>query len=174
MKLIILDRDGVINYDSVGYIKSPDEWQAIPGSLEAIATLTQANYTISVATNQSGIGRGYYDVATLDAIHAKMYQQVAQFGGHIDSLFYCPHIDADQCDCRKPKPGLLNQIAKHYHCTLEGIPLIGDSPRDIEAALAVGAAPILVNTGYKQHWTDDNRPDNIPVFTNLEQAVRSL
>ncbi len=145
--LIILDRDGVINEDSADYIKSPDEWQAIPGSLAAIATLCRAGYTVAIATNQSGLGRQYYDATTLHRIHQKMQAQVQAQGGFIDAIFYCPHIPSDNCFCRKPKPGLLHQIAQHYNCSLNQIPFVGDSARDIEAAIAVNCIPILVKTG---------------------------
>lgn len=147
MKLIILDRDGVINYDSEAYIKSPDEWVPIPGSLEAIASLTQAGYTISVATNQSGVARGYYDLATLEKIHQKMHEMVSDAGGRIDSVFLCPHGPEENCVCRKPKAGLFKQIAAHYRIELTDIPAVGDSLRDIQAAQAVGCQCYLVLTG---------------------------
>ncbi|MGE3319326.1 MAG: D-glycero-beta-D-manno-heptose 1,7-bisphosphate 7-phosphatase [Candidatus Berkiella sp.] len=147
MKLIILDRDGVINEDSPAYIKSADEWHPIPNSLAAIALLNRLGYTVSVATNQSGLARGYYDLATLDAIHDKMHQAVKQAGGTIDSLFYCPHVAEDNCACRKPKPGLLHQIAKHYEVSLDNVHYVGDSYRDLEAGITAGATPILVLTG---------------------------
>lgn len=147
MKLVILDRDGVINHDSTEYIKSPDEWHALPGSLMGIAELTQAGYTVTVATNQSGIARGLYDEATLAAIHAKMHDQVKAEGGHIDSIFYCPHGPWDECDCRKPAAGMFHQIAAHYECNLQGIPVVGDSYRDLEAGMSVGCTPWLVMTG---------------------------
>ena len=112
MKLVILDRDGVINHDSASYIKSPDEWKPIPGSLEAIARLTQSGYSVVVATNQSGIGRGLFEMATLNAIHDKMHRALAQLGGRIDALFYCPHAADAKCDCRKPKPGMIEEIGR--------------------------------------------------------------
>ena len=147
MKLIILDRDGVINYDSDDYIKSPEEWSPIPGSLEAIARLTRAGYRIVVATNQSGVGRGLYDLETLQRINDKMNHAVAAEGGAIEAIFFCPHTPEDHCDCRKPKPGLLRDIAASLQVDLKGVPAIGDSLRDIQAAQAVGARPILVRTG---------------------------
>lgn len=146
-KLIILDRDGVINHDSDHYIKSPDEWIPIPGSLEAIAKLSQAGYQIAVATNQSGIGRGLYDTDTLNAIHQKLHQLLGKVGGYIDAIFFCPHVDSDQCDCRKPLPGLMQQIAKRYNVSLIGVPIVGDSVRDLVAGVALGAEPHLVLTG---------------------------
>jgi len=148
MKLIILDRDGVINYDSDQYIKYPEEWLPIPGSLEAIASLKKAGYTIAVASNQSGIGRGLYDVAMLDAMHQKMQRLLADVGGSIDAIFYCPHHPDDGCDCRKPQPGLLLKIAKQFNCDLTNVPYVGDKCSDIAVARVVGCQPVLVKTGY--------------------------
>ena len=145
--VIILDRDGVINEDSDAYIKSPDEWVPIPGSLEAMAQLTQAGYRIAVCTNQSGLARGYYDLATLDAMHAKLRALLTPLGGRVDALFYCPHGPDDRCACRKPLPGMFHQVAERFGIELEGVPAVGDSLRDLQAAQAVGAAPILVRTG---------------------------
>jgi len=147
MKLIILDRDGVINQDSDQFIKSPDEWKPIPGSLEAVARLNQAGYRVVVATNQSGIGRNLFDMATLNAIHDRMHRAVGQTGGRIDAVFYCPHAADSTCTCRKPKPGMLEDIAQRFNVSLEGVPAVGDSPRDLAAAAAVRAIPILVRTG---------------------------
>ena len=146
-KLIILDRDGVINRDTKDYIKHADEWLPLPGSLEAIALFTQAGYKIAIATNQSGIAQGLYDEATLDAIHAKLRTCAKAYNGIIDSIFYCPHTDANQCLCRKPKTGLLEQISQHYHMDLQGTPFVGDSWRDLEAGLKMGCQPVLVRTG---------------------------
>jgi len=147
MKLVILDRDGVINEDSKEFIKTPAEWHALPGSLEAIARLTAAGFTLTVATNQSGVGRGLLDEATLTAIHRRMIDAVTTAGGRIEAIHYCPHRPEDQCDCRKPQPGLLREIAARFHTSLRAVPVIGDSERDIEAARRVGARPILVLTG---------------------------
>ena len=147
MKLVILDRDGTINQDSDQYIKSPAEWKPIPGSLEAIARLTQGGWRVVVATNQSGIARGLFDMATLNAIHAEMHRAVGQRGGRIDAVFFCPHAADSNCECRKPKPGLLREIAARLEVELEGVPMIGDSLRDLEAAAAAGAKPWLVLTG---------------------------
>ena len=130
MKLVILDRDGVINQDSVSYIGSPDEWQPLPGSLEAIAKLTQAGYHVVVATNQSAVGRGLLEMATLNAIHDKMHRAVGQAGGRIDAVFYCPHGQDANCQCRKPKPGLLEDIGRRFNTNLNGVPLVGDGLRD--------------------------------------------
>ncbi|MEO8145043.1 MAG: D-glycero-beta-D-manno-heptose 1,7-bisphosphate 7-phosphatase [Betaproteobacteria bacterium] len=147
MKLVILDRDGTINQDSDQYIKSPLEWKPIPGSLEAIARLTQGGWRIVVATNQSGIARGLFDMSTLNAIHAEMHRAVGQAGGRIDAVFFCPHAADSHCACRKPKPGLLREIGSRFDVDLKGVPMIGDSLRDVEAAAAVGAQPYLVLTG---------------------------
>ena len=147
MKLIILDRDGVINFDSDQYIKSPDEWQPIPGSMDAIARLTQNGWRIVVATNQAGIGRGLFDMATLNAMHSKMHRAVNQAGGRIEAVFYCPDTDASKSFCRKPNPGMLLAISERYNVSLEEVPMVGDSLRDLQAAEAAGAQPMLVMTG---------------------------
>ena len=147
MKLVILDRDGTINQDSDNYIKSPLEWKPIPGSLEAIARLTQGGWRCVVATNQSGIARGLFDMATLNAIHAEMHRAVNQAGGRIEAIFFCPHAADSNCECRKPKPGLLLDISRRLDVELAGVPMVGDALRDLEAAVAAGAKPYLVLTG---------------------------
>ena len=147
MKLVVLDRDGTINQDSDQYIKSPAEWRPIPGSLEAIARLTQNGWRVVVATNQSGIARGLFDMSTLNAIHGEMHRTVGQAGGRIDAIFFCPHAADSNCECRKPKPGLLREIGARFGVELEGVPMIGDSLRDVAAATAAGAQPWLVLTG---------------------------
>lgn len=176
MKLIILDRDGVINEDSDDYIKTVDEFIPIPGSLEAIGKLTGAGYTIAVATNQSGIARGYYDLATLQAMHAKLAHLLLPYHGYIDKFFICPHGPDDNCDCRKPKSGLFAQIAAHYQLNLSGVPAIGDSFRDIQAAQPFGARTILVRTGKGRRtlakYADELR--NTPVYDNLLAVVNHL
>jgi D-glycero-D-manno-heptose 1,7-bisphosphate phosphatase len=172
MRLLILDRDGVINYDSDDYIKSPEEWQPIPGSLSAIARLKQAGFTIAIASNQSGIARGYYTIATLNAIHQKMQQALQVYDARIDAIFYCPHGPNDHCNCRKPKPGLLLQIADHFQTPLTGVPFIGDSLRDLQAAQAVGCQPIFVQTG--KPIEDETLLQNIPCYTNLAAASDAL
>jgi D-glycero-D-manno-heptose 1,7-bisphosphate phosphatase len=175
MKLVILDRDGVINHDSAAYIKSPEEWKPIPGSLEAIALLSQAGYRVLVATNQSGVGRGLFEMATLNAIHDKMHRALGLAGGRIDGIFYCPHSYDAGCNCRKPKPGMLEEIAHRFGVSLEGVPLIGDSLRDLQAAVAVGAQPILVLTGKgKKTRKDGDLPEGTVVYDDLAAAVRSL
>jgi D-glycero-D-manno-heptose 1,7-bisphosphate phosphatase len=147
MKLVILDRDGVINFDSDHYIKSTDEWRPIPGSIEAIARLTQTGHHVVVATNQSGVGRGLFDMATLNAMHAKMHRLVSQCGGRIDAVFYCPDTDLSQSLCRKPMPGMFHAIAERFNTPLNGVPAIGDALRDLQAAHSAGAKPMLVLTG---------------------------
>ena len=175
MKLIILDRDGVINYDSAEFIKKPQEWRPIPGSLEAIARLNQACYRVVVATNQSGVGRGLLDMATLGAIHDKMHKALAQFGGRIDAVFYCPHAQDANCSCRKPKPGLLEDIARRFNVDLAGVPCIGDSLRDLQAAAQAGATPILVLTGKgRQTVAAERLPTNTPIYADLSEAVKSI
>ena len=147
VSLVILDRDGVINHDSDDYIKSPDEWQPLPGSLEAIARLCRADYTVVVATNQAGVGRGLFSLEMLTRIHRKMASSIRDKGGRLDSVFFCPHSPADQCGCRKPKPGMLLEISDRLSIGLSGVPFVGDSLRDLEAAAAAGAMPVLVKTG---------------------------
>lgn len=147
MRLVILDRDGVINKESEAFIKTPEEWIPLPGSLEAIARLYKNGYTVVVASNQSGVARHLLSLDTLAAIHGRMKREVEAAGGKIDSIFFCPHGPGDGCDCRKPRPGLLKQIAQRYHMSLKGLPMIGDSERDLQAARAVGGRPILVKTG---------------------------
>jgi D-glycero-D-manno-heptose 1,7-bisphosphate phosphatase len=160
MKLIVLDRDGTINVDSDQFIKSPAEWKPIRGSLEGIARLTQADWRIVVATNQSGLRAACFGIATLHAIHDAMHRAVAHAGGRIDAIFFCPHAEVDECQCRKPKPGLLLEIAGRMNVELSDVPVVGDALRDLQAAAAVGAKPILVLTGKGRRRTTraDCRP----------------
>ena len=175
MKLVILDRDGVINHDSDQYIKSPAEWRPIAGSIEAIARLNQNGYRIAVATNQAGIGRGLFDMATLNAINDKMMELVFRQGGRIDALFFCPHTAAEDCNCRKPRTGMLEEIAARFHTELKGVPFVGDSLKDLQAAEAVGGQPILVLTGKGEKTrTDAGMPKKTLVFENLAEASRHL
>ena len=175
MKLVILDRDGVINEDSDEYIKSPAEWRPLRGSLEAIARLHQAGWHVVVATNQSGIARKLFDLDTLARIHETMHRQVRNSGGQIDAVFFCPHGPDDHCSCRKPAPGMLNDIARRLHIELNGVPAIGDSLRDIQAARAAGACPILVKTGKGSRVVlDPDLDSTVPVFNDLYSAVDSL
>lgn len=147
MPLIILDRDGVINHESNEYIKSPDEWQALPGSLEAIARLHQAGYQVIIATNQSGIARGLFDLPMLERIHAKLLREVEAAGGKISAIFFCPHHPNDGCDCRKPQPGMFQRIREKYAADLSGAFFVGDSLTDLQAAKNAGCQPLLVLTG---------------------------
>jgi D-glycero-D-manno-heptose 1,7-bisphosphate phosphatase len=171
-KLVILDRDGVINYDSDAYIKSVDEWRPLPGSLEAIARLSQAGFTVAVATNQSGVARGYYDLAELDAMHDKMQSLLGELGGKVDFIAYCPHGPDDDCDCRKPLPGMLHQIAEHLNVDLADVPVVGDSLRDLESALSVGACPVLVRTGKGERTlARGGLPEGLDVYDDLADFV---
>lgn len=173
--LVILDRDGVINYDSENYIKSPDEWKPIKGSLEAIARLNQAGFRVVIATNQSGVGRGLYDMATLNAIHEKMLKMLSTVGGHIDAIFFCPHTPDMKCNCRKPQIGMYLSIAERFHIDLKGVPSVGDSIRDIEAAYTAGMQPILVLTGNGQKTYDSGCiPDDTLVFPSIVEVSRYL
>jgi len=175
VKLVILDRDGVINFDSDQYVKSPSEWRPLPGSIEAIARLNQSGYRVAVATNQSGIGRGLFDMATLNAINDKMMEMVFRQGGRIDALFFCPHTADENCSCRKPRTGMLEEIATRFHADLKGVPAIGDSLRDLQAADAVGALPILVLTGKgKLTQEQGGMPKKTLVFEDLAEASRHL
>lgn len=175
MKLIILDRDGVINEDSDAYIKSPEEWIPIPGSLEAIARLYHAGWTVVIASNQSGVGRGLFDEETLERIHAKLDAAVGEAGGEVDAIYYCPHSPEEECHCRKPKPGLLHAISLDYDLSLHGVPAVGDSLRDLQAAHAVGARPILVRTGKgKRTLTNPALPADVPVYDDLAAVADAL
>jgi D-glycero-D-manno-heptose 1,7-bisphosphate phosphatase len=175
VKLIILDRDGVINYEREQFIKSPDEWRPIPGSLEAIARLNHAGFRVVVATNQSGLGRRLLDTATLISIHEKLHKALAQVGGRIDAVFFCPHTADANCDCRKPKPGMLVDIGQRFGVELTGVPCIGDSLRDLQAAEACGAQPILVLTGKgEKTLRDGNFPKNTIIFPDLAFAATAL
>lgn len=169
LKLVILDRDGVINEDSEGeYVTSADEWQPLPGSLEAIARLNQAGFRVVVASNQSGLARGYFDVEDLNGIHEKMHRLVSEAGGEIDAVFYCPHGPRQRCDCRKPKPGLIEQIGERYRVNLAKVPVVGDKKTDLEAAAAAGAMPILVRTGYGEATLKKlGQDDGLTVYSDL-------
>ena len=175
MKLVILDRDGVINYDSDAYIRSPEEWKPIPGSLEAIVKLNQAGYRVVLATNQSGIGRGLFEMATLNAIHDKLHRALGQLGGRIDAIFFCPHAQEDACNCRKPKPGLYEEIGHRLNLSLKDVPSVGDALRDLQAAVAVGAKPILVLTGKGAKTArEGGLPPGTLTFPDLAAAVQAL
>ena len=175
MKLIILDRDGVINYDSEQFIKSPDEWRPIPGSLEAIALLNRWGWRVVVASNQSAVGRGLIDMDTLNAIHDKMTKSLAQVGGRLDAIFFCPHPADSTCNCRKPKPGLFIDIRERYNIDLTDVPMVGDSLRDLQAAKAVGGLPCLVLTGKGAKTREDPKlPPQTLIFDNLAGVAAHL
>ena len=174
--LVILDRDGVVNYDSADFIKNTDEWRPLPGSIEAIAAMSKAGFTLAVASNQSGLARGLFDQHTLDEMHQKMLEMVNVAGGHISKIVVCPHGPDDDCDCRKPKSGMLEQLARHFDTSLDDVAVIGDALRDLEAAAAVGARPILVRTG-KGRKTEAELPERlaaVPVYDDLAAAARAL
>ena len=173
LKLIVLDRDGVINHDSDQFIKSPAEWRPIPGSLEAIARLNQAGYRVVVATNQSGVGRGLFGMTTLTEIHEKMFKSLNLVGGRIDAVFYCPHAADSHCDCRKPKPGLMRQIALRYGIDLRTVPMLCDTVRDLQAAQAAGCEPHLVLSGRAANLTEAQLGDIVAEVPGAE-AHRDL
>lgn len=174
IKLIILDRDGTINHDSADFIKSADEWESLPGALEAIARLNHAGWHVVVASNQSGLGRGLFEVSDLNAIHAKMHQQLQAVGGRIDAVFYCPHTPDDACQCRKPAPGLFEQIGERYAMDLKGVPVVGDSERDLLAGVAVGCEPHLVLTGKAQALRGRNLPVTFPPQTQAHADLSAF
>ncbi|MDH3746933.1 MAG: D-glycero-beta-D-manno-heptose 1,7-bisphosphate 7-phosphatase [Gammaproteobacteria bacterium] len=176
MRMVVLDRDGVINRDAADFVKSVDEWIPLPGSIEAIAALSKAGFTVAVASNQSGLARGLVDRRALRAMHSKLRRLVGKHGGHVDRIVVCPHGPDDGCNCRKPKPGLLQRLARHYQVSLHGVPVVGDSLRDLEAAMSVGAEPILVRTGNgrKTEGSLAGPLANIDVFDNLAAAADSL
>ncbi len=170
--LVLLDRDGVINEDSDNYIKHPDEWQAIPGSLETISKLNKANIAVIVVSNQSGLGRGFFDQAALDAIHRKMHFQLSALDGYITDIFYCPHKPDENCLCRKPKPGMLDEIEKKYSLSLTNVPFIGDTDKDLALAKAKGCLPVLVKTGKGKTYFETHKTElkSSLVFDNLQKA----
>ena len=180
MKLVILDRDGVINQDSANFIKSPNEWIALPGSLEAIALLNQSGFRVVIATNQSGIARGLFDMATLNAIHDKMHRALAQLGGRIDAMFYCPHAADDNCTCRKPKTGMMEDIARRFSVNLSGVYAVGDSLRDLQAFHDAGCKPILVRSGKGEETLAQGQlpnqqlPKGTLIFADLNEAVQHI
>lgn len=172
MKLVILDRDGVINRDSKDYIKGPDEWRPIPGSLDAVARLNRAGYRVVVVSNQSGIARGLFDIERLAAIHVRMHRELAEVGGVVEATLFCPHGPDAGCTCRKPGPGLLHDAAQRLGTTLQGVPAVGDSRRDLDAAIAAGAAPVLVRTGNGGRTAAaGDLPDTIAVYADLAEFV---
>lgn len=174
MKLVILDRDGVINHDSVEFVKNPDEWVALPGSLEAIARLNQAGWRVVVASNQSGLGRGLFNAADLNAMHAKFRRELARVGGQIEGIFICPHVPDAGCNCRKPLPGMFREIARRFDVDLSGRPAVGDSLRDLQAASAAGCQPWLVRTGNGSRTETQDLPPGTQVRDNLMAIAEYL
>ena len=174
MKLIVLDRDGTINQDSDDFIKEPDEWLPIPGALEAIARLNHAGWHCVVASNQSGLGRGLFDVAMLNAVHAKMHKMLATMGGRVEAVFYCPHAPDEGCRCRKPGPGLFEQIGERYGVDMKGVPVVGDTPRDLIAGAAVGCEPHFVLTGKGAAYRGRALPEIFPPHTRVHNDLAAF
>jgi D-glycero-D-manno-heptose 1,7-bisphosphate phosphatase len=174
MKLVILDRDGTINHDSDEYIKSAEEWEPLPGALEAIARMNHAGWHVVLATNQSGLGRGLFDVGALNAMHAKMNKLLAAHGGRVDAVFYCPHVPDDHCNCRKPLPGLFEQIGERFGVDLKGVAVVGDTARDVQAGAAVGCEPHLVLTGKGAAWRGRPLPETFPAGTRVHEDLSAF
>ena len=174
MKLVILDRDGTINSDSDDFVKSPEEWLPLPGALEAIARLNHAGWHVVIASNQSGLGRGLFDVASLNAMHAKMLKLLAAKGGRIDAIFYCPHTAEDDCHCRKPQPGLFEQVGLRFGVPLRGVPAVGDSLRDLQAGAAAGCEPHLVLTGKGVSHRGRKLPESFPPDTHIHADLAAF
>ncbi|MFZ2737172.1 MAG: D-glycero-beta-D-manno-heptose 1,7-bisphosphate 7-phosphatase [Burkholderiaceae bacterium] len=174
MKLVILDRDGTINVDSDAYIKSPQEWLPLPGALHAIAQLNHGGWHVVIATNQSGLGRGLFGVADLNAMHAKMNKMLAAVGGRVDAIFYCPHAADEGCACRKPKSGLFEQIGERFGVDLVGVPVVGDSLRDLQAGAIVGCQPHLVLTGKGQAFRGQALPESFPLGTLVHEDLAAF
>jgi len=173
-KLVILDRDGTINADSDAYVKSPDEWEPLSGALEAIARLNHAGWHVAVASNQSGLGRGLFDLAALNAMHAKMNKLLAAHGGRVDAVFFCPHAPEEVCACRKPMPGLLVQIGERFGVDLRGVPVVGDTPRDLQAGAVVGCEPHLVLTGKGSVWRGRPLSGSFPTGTRVHEDLAAF
>lgn len=174
MKLVILDRDGTVNQDSADFVKSPDEWVALPGALEAIARLNHAGWHVVIASNQSGLGRGLFDVSALNAMHDKMHRMLAAVGARVDAVFYCPHAPDEGCHCRKPKPGLFELIGERYGVDLHGVPAVGDSARDLQAGVAVGCEPHLVLTGKAAALAGQPLPPEYPAATHTHADLAAF
>ena len=174
MKLVILDRDGTINSDSDEFVKTPDEWLPLPGAIEAIARLNHAGWHVVIASNQSGLGRGLFDVGSLNAMHAKLLKLLALQGGRIDAVFYCPHTAEDNCHCRKPQPGLFEQIGQRFGVSLKGVPTVGDSLRDAIAGAAAGCEPHLVLTGKSESYRGMAPPDGLPAGTQVHKDLSAF
>lgn len=170
-KIVILDRDGTINIDRDDYVKSVDEWQPIPGAIEAISRLNHAGWHVVIASNQSGLGRGLFDVDTLNQMHSKMNKLLGAQGGRVDAIFYCPHTPEDQCPCRKPLPGLFKQIGERYGLDLKGVPAVGDSLRDLQSCVQLGCEPHLVLTGKGEKYHDVALPSEFPSETVVHRDL---
>ncbi len=174
-KLVILDRDGVINHEQADFISSPADWHPIPGALEAIARLNQHGYLVAIATNQAGISRGLFDMPALNAIHQKLHLSAQAVGAHVDAIFFCPHAADEFCDCRKPRPGMLKAIGERFGASLQGVPMVGDALRDMHAAFEVGCAPYLVRTGKGEKTLEKGGlPPGTQVFDDLAAVVDRL
>lgn len=174
LKLVILDRDGTINRASDEFVKSPEEWQPLPGALAAISRLNHAGFHVVLATNQSGLGRGLFDMAALNAVHAHMIKSLAAVGGRIDAIFYCPHAPDEGCACRKPAPGLLQQIEERYGVSLKGVPYVGDSLRDMQAAHTAQCVPHLVLTGRHANVQGQILPPGFPSSTHVHADLSAF
>ena len=174
MKLVILDRDGTINSDSEDFVKSPEEWMPLPGALEAIARLNHGGWHVVIASNQSGLGRGLFDVAALNAVHAKMHKMLAAVGGRVDAVFYCPHTSEEACMCRKPLPGLFEQIGLRFGVSLKNVASCGDSLRDVVAAASAGCEPHLVFTGKSARYLGGGQPEGLPAGTRLHRDLTAF
>ena len=173
-KLIILDRDGTINRDSDDYIKSPDEWLPLPGAIEAIARLCQGGWHIAIASNQSGLGRGLFDLATLNLMHDKMNKLLAAAGGRVDAIFFCPHLPQDHCQCRKPLPGLFENIGERFGVALDQVHAVGDTLRDAQAAALAGCQTHLVCTGKSEDYSGSTPPENFPPQTMVHDNLSAF
>jgi D-glycero-D-manno-heptose 1,7-bisphosphate phosphatase len=173
-KLVILDRDGTINRASEEFVKSPEEWHPLPGALEAISRLNHAGFHVVLATNQTGLGRGLFDMAALNAVHAFMLKSLAALGGRIDAIFYCPHSADEGCNCRKPAPGLLHQIDERYGISLKGVPYVGDRLRDMQAAQAAGCAPHWVLSGRHSRGDVNSLPAGFPPDTQVHADLAAF
>jgi len=174
MKVVILDRDGTINQDSDEFVKTPQEWAPLPGALEAIARLNHAGWHVVVASNQSGLGRGLFDVSSLNEIHAKMHKMLAAVGGRVDAVFYCPHAPDEGCRCRKPEPGLFEQIGERYGLDLSDVPTVGDTARDVQAGATAGCEPHLVLTGKGAIYRGVSLPESFPPSTRVHEDLAAF
>ena len=174
MKLVIVDRDGTVCVEREGYIQTPDEWEALPGALDAIARLNKAGYHVVVAANMPGLGRGLFDSAALNAIHTKMAKQLAAVGGRVEAIFFCPHAPEEACTCRKPAPGLFHKIGERYKIDLKQVHAVGNSLSDAQAAHAAGCVPHLVLTGRHAPQADAPLPPDYPAATRVHADLAAF